>query len=135
MNAATMSFRQLKAQTLNLILENKTTFCNHLAKSWTGFAKRILIFSPSSLKVMPVAARKVSGSAPFWSRDEGIPALSVHITTFNKHSQRFGFEVGPRINYHWGCEQLQNIILDIITILKGSNKTNSLNRADEFFSQ
>ena len=46
MNAATMSFRQLKAQTLNLILENKTTFCNHLAKSWTGFAKRILIFSP-----------------------------------------------------------------------------------------
>ena len=63
MNAATMSFRQLKAQTLNLILENKTTFCNHLAKSWTGFAKRILIFSPFSLKVMPVAARKVSGSA------------------------------------------------------------------------
>ena len=63
MNAATVSFRQLKAQTLNLILENKTTFCNHLAKSWTGFAKRILIFSPFSLKVMPVAARKVSGSA------------------------------------------------------------------------
>ena len=63
MNAATMSFRQLKAQTLNLILENKTTFCNHLGKSWTGIAKRILIFSLLSLKVMLVAARKVSGSA------------------------------------------------------------------------
>ena len=80
MNAATMSFKQLKAQTLNLILENKTTFCNHLGKSWTGFAKRILIFSLLSLKVMPVAARKVSGSALPWFSgcwDEGIPSPSL----------------------------------------------------------